>query len=105
MVNCSLHRRGVTHDYFLDSLLITTTSRTTTATPITVQSHIRPPVHPPIHPLVWFIINSLSLFLFAVGVPADSMFEKLVSSRSAIVAHTSHGLPSSCLRRLAFLWE
>ncbi len=33
-------------DYFLDSLLIATTSRTTTNTPITVQSHIPPPIHP-----------------------------------------------------------
>src|ERR1035438_7087171 len=42
--------RKTTHDYFLDSLPITTTSSTTTATPITVQSHIPPPAQPPIHP-------------------------------------------------------
>src|ERR1039458_6539536 len=38
---------------------MTMTSRITTATPITAQSHIPPPAHPPIHPLVWFIINTL----------------------------------------------
>ncbi len=50
-----------THDYFLDSLPITTTSRTSTATPITVQIHIPPPDQPPIHPSVLFIIKFLSL--------------------------------------------
>ena len=42
------------HNYFVDSLLIKTTSRTTTSTAITVQIHIPPPIHP-------FIIRSLSL--------------------------------------------
>lgn len=32
-------------DYLLDCLLITTTSRTTTSTPIKVHSHIPPPIH------------------------------------------------------------
>ena len=49
------------HDYFLDSLAITTTSRTATATPITAQSHIPPPVRPPIHSLGWFITKDLWL--------------------------------------------
>lgn len=49
----------VEDDYLLDSLLIATTSRTSTKTPITVQSHIPPPAHPPIHPPYWFIIWSL----------------------------------------------
>ena len=46
-------------NYFVDSLLIKTTSRTTTSTAIAVQIHIPPPIHPlpPIHP---FIIYSLS---------------------------------------------
>ncbi|MGZ8839556.1 MAG: hypothetical protein ACXW2V_09000, partial [Candidatus Aminicenantales bacterium] len=39
------------YSYFFNSLLITTTSRTTTNTPITVQSHIPPPSQPFIHPL------------------------------------------------------
>ncbi|MEO6626086.1 MAG: hypothetical protein ABIN37_14810 [Burkholderiaceae bacterium] len=38
------------HDYFLNSLLITTTSRTTTRMPITIQTHIPPTIQPPIHP-------------------------------------------------------
>src|ERR1019366_1355379 len=77
------------HDYFLDSLLITTTSRTTTTTPITVQIHIPPPAHPPIHPLVWFIIKSLLLFLFAVGVrqvPISAMLKKRSETLSGSLA-------------------
>jgi len=35
-----------TRDYFLDNLPITTTSRTTTSTPMTVQSHPHPSAHP-----------------------------------------------------------
>src|SRR5450759_3370119 len=49
------------HDYFVDSRLIKTTSRTITSTAITVQSHTPPPIHPSIHPYVWFIIKLLSL--------------------------------------------
>src|ERR1035437_4019653 len=48
-------------DFFLDRLLITTTSRTTTTAPITVQIHIHPPIHPPIQPSVWFIRKRLAL--------------------------------------------
>jgi len=46
-----------TYDYFRDRWRITTTSRTTTSTPITVQSHIPPPIQPFIPPPVLFIIN------------------------------------------------
>jgi hypothetical protein len=49
------------HDYFVDSRLIKTTSRTITNTAITVQSHTPPPIQPSIHPYVWFIIRLLSL--------------------------------------------
>jgi hypothetical protein len=48
-----------TQDYFLDSLAIAATSRTTTNTPINVQIHIPPPDHPFIHPSDWRIIKSL----------------------------------------------
>jgi|CZLA01.1.fsa_nt_gi hypothetical protein len=41
--------------YFVETLLIATTSRTTINTPITVQIHI-PPL---IHPYAWFIIEPL----------------------------------------------
>jgi hypothetical protein len=47
---------GSERTYFLDTLLIATTSRTTTSTPITVQIHIPPPIHP----YAWFIIEPLS---------------------------------------------
>src|ERR1035441_3408283 len=57
--------RKTTHDYFLDSLPITTTSSTTTATPITVQSHIPPPAQPPIQPLFWFIMS------YFISIPCD----------------------------------
>lgn len=46
-------------DYFLDSRLIMTVSRTTTTTLIPVQIHIPPPIHVP----VWFIIGSKFFFL------------------------------------------
>ena len=32
--------------YFVETLLIATTSKTTTSAPITVQIHIPPPIHP-----------------------------------------------------------
>ena len=49
--------RWWTHRYLVDTLLIRTTSRATTSTPINVQTHIPPPIHTllPIHPLAWFI--------------------------------------------------
>ena len=60
------------HDYFVDSLLIKTTSRITTSTAITVQIHIPPPIHPlpPIHP---FIIYSLSLRATVAALSCRSM--------------------------------
>jgi hypothetical protein len=42
--------------YFVETLLIATTSRTTISTPITVQIHIPPPIHP----YAWFITETLS---------------------------------------------
>ncbi len=50
---------GGHEDYFLDALLITTTSSTTSRTAITVPIHIPPPIHPPppIQPPVWCIID------------------------------------------------
>jgi hypothetical protein len=44
------------HRYFVETLLIATTSRTTINTPITVQIHIPPPIHP----YAWFITETLS---------------------------------------------
>lgn len=44
--------------HFLESLLISTTSRTTAKVPITVHTHIPPPDQPPINPSVWSIIKS-----------------------------------------------
>jgi hypothetical protein len=41
-----------THDYFLDRLLITTTSKSTTRTMISVHIHIHPPPQFPPHPSV-----------------------------------------------------
>src|ERR1019366_2508404 len=55
-LNRSLHREVLNALYFVDTLLIATTSRTTTSTPITVQIHIPPPIHP----YALFIIESLS---------------------------------------------
>jgi hypothetical protein len=42
--------------YFVETLLIATTSSTTISAPITVQTHIPPPIHP----YAWFIIEPLS---------------------------------------------
>ena len=44
------------HRYFVETLLIATTSRTTINTPINVQIHIPPPIHP----YAWFITETLS---------------------------------------------
>jgi hypothetical protein len=54
-LNRSLHREVLNALYFVDTLLIATTSRTTISAPITVQIHI-PPL---IHPYAWFIIEPL----------------------------------------------
>jgi len=52
--------------YFVETLLIATTSRTTSSAPITVQIHISPPIHPN----AWFIIEPLS-FRYDQPIPTD----------------------------------
>ena len=56
-LNRSLHREVLNALYFVDTLLIATTSRTTISAPITVQIHIPPPIHP----YAWFIVGPNSL--------------------------------------------
>jgi hypothetical protein len=65
-LNRSLHREVLNALYFVDTLLIATTSRTTISAPITVQIHI-PPL---IHPYAWFIIEPLP-FGYDQAIPPD----------------------------------
>jgi hypothetical protein len=75
------------NNYFLDSLAITTTSRITTATPITAPSHIPPPDHPLIHPLVWFIIKTFRCSATNSPLGGSERERKTVLSLGMLTVH------------------